>query len=95
MSRTGARSTEPVSTVVWLSPSATAFSCLCEPCLEAARRSGALFADALSSSSVRGSVAPDAAVTAVRCGAGHEIVLRRVERPPALTRPDDRQLQIA
>jgi hypothetical protein len=83
------------NTVVWFSPSATAFSCLCEPCLEAARLSGALFADALSNASVRGSVAPDAAVAVVRCGAGHEIVLRRVERPPALDRPDDRQLQIA
>ena len=83
------------NTTVWLSPSATVFSCLCEPCLEAARLSGALFADALSSSSVRGSVAPDAAVAVVRCEAGHEIVLRRVERPPALTRPDERQLQIA
>jgi hypothetical protein len=84
-----------MSTTVWLSPSATAFSCLCEPCLEAARRSGALFADALSSASVRGSVAPDAAVALARCDAGHEIVLRRIERPPALARPDDRQLQIA
>ena len=93
---TGVGSTEPVkNTVVWLSPSATAFSCLCEPCLETARLSGALFADALSSASVRGSVAPEAAVTVVRCEAGHELVLRRVERPPALDRPDDRQLQIA
>ena len=92
----GAGSKAPAkNTVVWLSPSATAFSCLCEPCLEAARLSGALFADALSSSSIRGSVAPDAAVTVVRCEAGHELVLRRVERPPALERPDDRQLQIA
>jgi hypothetical protein len=84
-----------MTTTVWLSPSAVAFSCLCEPCLEAARLSGALFAAALSSASVRGSVAPDATVTVVRCEAGHEIVLRRVERPPALARPDDRQLQIA
>jgi hypothetical protein len=83
------------NTVVWISPLATAFSCLCEPCLEAARLSGALFADALSSSSVRGSVAPDAAVAVARCDAGHEIVLRRVERPPALLHPDKRQLQIA
>jgi hypothetical protein len=94
---TGVGSTESAkeTTTVWLSPSAKAYSCLCEPCLEAARLAGALFADALSSSSVRGSVAPDAAVTVVRCKAGHEIVLRRVERPPALARPDDRQLQIA
>jgi hypothetical protein len=89
-------STEPAkNTTVWLSPSATAFSCLCEPCLEGARQSGALFADALASASVRGSVASEAAVAVVRCDAGHEIVLRRVERPPSLARPDDRQLQIA
>jgi hypothetical protein len=95
MSSTGV-SPDPVNnTVVWLSPSATAFSCLCEPCLEAARLSGVLFADALSRASVRGSVAPDAAATVVRCGAGHELVLRRVERPPGLVRPDDRQLQLA
>jgi hypothetical protein len=94
---TGIGSTEPakMQTTVWLSPSATAFSCLCEPCLETARLSGALFAEALSSASVRGSVSPEAAVTVVRCAAGHELVLRRVERPPALDRPDDRQLQIA
>jgi hypothetical protein len=93
---TGVGSTEPANnTVVWLSPSAVAFSCLCEPCLEGERVSGALFADALSRASVRGSVAPDAAVTVVRCNAGHEVVLRRVERPPALERPDERQLQIA
>jgi hypothetical protein len=84
-----------MTTTVWLSPSATAFSCLCEPCLESERLSGALFADALSHASVRGSVAADAPVTVVRCDAGHEIVLRRVERPPALERPDERQLQIA
>jgi hypothetical protein len=94
---TGVGSTEPAKTqtTVWLSPSAVAFSCLCEPCLEAARLSGALFADALSSASVRGSVTPDAAVTVVRCEAGHDLVLRRVERPPSLDRPDDRHLQIA
>jgi hypothetical protein len=92
----GGDSTQPAgNTVVWLSPAATAFSCLCEPCLEGARVSGALFADALARASVRGSVAPDAAVTVVRCHAGHELVLRRVERPPALERPDGRQLQIA
>jgi hypothetical protein len=84
-----------MTTTVWLSPSATAFSCLCEPCLEAARLAGALFADALARASVRGAVAPDAAVTVVRCDAGHELVLRRVERPPTLARPDERQLQIA
>jgi hypothetical protein len=84
-----------MATTVWLSPSATAFSCLCERCLEDARLSGALFADALSSASVRGALAPEVAVTVARCGAGHEIVLRRVERPPRLARHDERQLQIA
>ena len=82
-------------TVVWLTPSATGFSCLCEPCLEAARVSGALFADALAGAAVRGSIPIDTESLRVRCAAGHEIVLRRVERPPALTRPDERQLQIA
>ena len=84
-----------VETTVWLTPSATAFSCLCERCLEAARVSGALFADALSTASVRGSVAPEATLTVARCAAGHEIVLRRVERPPALVHPAEGQLQLA
>jgi hypothetical protein len=82
-------------TTVWLSPSATSFSCLCEPCLEAARRSGALFTDALAGASVRGSVGIEAEVTVARCAAGHEIVLRRVSLPPGLARPDERQLELA
>ncbi len=82
-------------TTVWLAPSATSFSCLCEPCLEAARLSGALFADALAGASVRGSVALETEAAVARCAAGHQIVLRRVERPPTLNRPDARQLQIA
>jgi len=81
-------------TTVWLSPSATSFACLCEPCLEAARVSGALFADALAGASVRGTIAPDAHTAEIACPAGHRIVLRRAERPPALARPDDRQLQL-
>jgi hypothetical protein len=84
-----------VRTTVWLTPSATAFSCLCEPCLETARVSGALFADALAGAAVRGTIPIDTESSHVRCAAGHEIVLRRIERPPALVRPDDRQLQIA
>lgn len=83
------------ATNVWISPSATAFSCLCEPCLEGAREAGLLFADALMVASVRGSIAAETDVTVVRCASGHELVLRRIERPPGLTRPDDRQLQIA
>jgi hypothetical protein len=82
-------------TTVWVSPSATAFSCLCEPCLERARIAGALFTDALTAATVRGSIAAECDMSVVRCAAGHEIVLRRVERPPALARPDDRQLQLS
>jgi len=83
-----------MTTTVWLPPSETAFSCLCEPCLEAARRSGALFSDALQAASVRGTVGRDSALGVVRCAAGHEIVLRRGDRPPALQRRDERQLQL-
>ena len=82
-------------TTAWLSPSATAFSCLCEQCLESARVSGALFADALAQASVRGAVAAETTVSVARCNAGHEIVLRRVERPPQLTHHDERQLQLS
>jgi hypothetical protein len=84
-----------MTTTVWVSPSATAFSCLCEVCLDRARDAGLLFSDALTAASVRGSLAVEADVTVVRCAAGHEIVLRRVERPPGLPRHDERQLQIA
>jgi hypothetical protein len=83
------------STTVWLSPSATSYSCLCEHCLEAARRSGEPFSDALHAASVRGTIGRDAFVVAVRCAAGHEIVLRRGDPPPALNGHDDRQLQLA
>jgi hypothetical protein len=82
-------------TTVWISPSATAFSCLCGTCMERARQEGLLFSEALMVSSVRGSIAADTDVALARCASGHEITLRRVERPPGLTRPDDRQLQIA
>ena len=82
------------TTTVWLSPSATSFSCLCEPCLESARVMGALFADALASSTVRGAIARDAEVAVARCSAGHEIVLRRSARPSSLQSHDDRQLQL-
>lgn len=82
-------------TIVWLSPSASSFSCLCEPCLEQARLSGVLFADALRVASVRGSLAIETTAASVRCAAGHELILRRVERPPGLAHPDERQLQLA
>ncbi len=82
------------TTVVWVAPSATSFSCLCEACLEGARTSGLLFADALMIASVRGSIPPGADISSRRCAAGHEIVLRRVARPPSLPHHDERQLAI-
>jgi hypothetical protein len=84
-----------MSTTVWIAPSATSFSCLCEPCLEAARIGGELFGDALRTALVRGTLAVETATASVRCRAGHELVLRRVERPPGLAHPDERQLQLA
>ena len=83
-----------MTTTVWVAPSATSFSCLCEPCLEAARTAGLLFADALMTASVRGTIAPEVEISSRRCAAGHEIVLRRIVRPPSLQSRDDRQLAI-
>jgi len=82
------------SNVVWLSPSATEFSCLCEACLETARAHGRSFVDAIQDASVRGTVEPDCDIAFARCRAGHNLVLRRVERPPILNRADARQLQL-
>lgn len=82
------------ATTVWIGPSATSYSCLCEACLERARVDGVLFAEALMVASVRGAIEAAAAVASVRCRAGHELVLRRVERPPNLSQPDSRQLQL-
>jgi hypothetical protein len=83
-----------MSTTVWLSPSARSFSCLCEVCLEQARTAGMLFADALMLASVRGDVGADVEVATRRCSAGHEVVLRRGDRPPSLSR-NDGQLSLA
>ena len=83
------------TTTVWLAPSATSFACLCERCLEEQRTGGALFADALRVAGVRGEVDRAASTAVLRCDAGHAIVLRRVERPPRLESPDERQLQLA
>src|SRR5207248_10922311 len=73
--RAGCRMTN----VVWLAPSATSFSCLCETCLETARGDGGSFLEAVRAASVRGTVGPEAPVAFARCAAGHEVVLRRVE----------------
>jgi hypothetical protein len=84
-----------MTTTVWISPSATTFSCLCEQCLEQARVAGVLFAEALLQASVRGTIGADVQACSRRCAAGHEIVLRRVERPPSLPHHDERQLILA
>jgi hypothetical protein len=80
--------------VVWLSPSATSFSCLCERCLEAARARGGSLVEAVQAASVRGVVAAESDVAFAHCRAGHEVVVRRVERPPRLARANERQLQL-
>jgi hypothetical protein len=80
--------------VVWLSPSATTFSCLCERCLDESHAAGAGFADAVRGALLRGAIATDVEVVRAHCAAGHELVLRRVERPPALARHDERQMQL-
>ena len=86
-------SARPTNTV-WLAPSATSFSSLCETCLEEARREGGSFLEAVRAASVRGTVGAEAPVAFARCAAGHEVVLRRVEQPPQLGRIDERQLQL-
>jgi hypothetical protein len=79
---------------VWVPPSATTFSCLCEACLELARSGGHSFLDAVRSASVRGRLPADTDVGFAHCAAGHEVVVRRVPTPLPLGRRDARQLQI-
>ena len=80
--------------VVWVSPSATQFSCLCERCLDD-RADASSFLDAIRVAAVRGELAVDAELALARCSAGHQIVVRRIDRPPRLARPDARQLELA
>ena len=79
---------------VWVSPSATAFSCLCETCLDRARGEGTSFLEAIRRASVRGHLPTETGVGFVHCAAGHEVVVRRIDRPAPLTRHDVRQLQL-
>jgi hypothetical protein len=83
------------SAQIWVAPTATEFSCLCERCLDGTQTRGAPFLDAVRVANVRGSLAPDADVVFVRCRNGHELTIRRIDRPTRLGRPDTRQLQIA
>ncbi len=81
---------------VWIAPGATQFACLCERCLDGPHGRGSRFLDAVRLASVRGTLALDADVAFLRCHFGHEVVVRRNDRPPALAnRPDSRQLQLA
>ena len=79
---------------VWVPPSATTFSCLCEACLERARSDGRSFLDAVRSASVRGRLPTETDVGFVHCTAGHQVVVRRMQTPTQLGRRDSRQLQI-
>jgi hypothetical protein len=81
--------------VVWVAPRATQFSCLCERCLDGTRARGSSFLDAVRVASVRGTVPSDTDVVFVRCRSGHELVVRRIDRPPNLEPQNARQLQIA
>jgi hypothetical protein len=79
---------------VWVPPSATTFSCLCETCLDLARADGRSFLEAVRGASVRGHIPTETDVGFIRCAAGHEVLVRRVDRPAQLTRSDGRQLQL-
>lgn len=77
---------------MWIAPAATQYSCLCERCLDGRSAS---FLDAVRFATVRGTVPLDTSVAFVRCRAGHELVVRRIDRPPNLALRDARQLQLA
>ena len=80
---------------MWVAPGATEFSCLCERCLDGDHENGRSFLDAVRLANVRGKLEPDAVLAFVRCRSGHELTVRRIDRPPALARHDARQLQLA
>jgi hypothetical protein len=44
---------------------------------------------------VRALLAPDADIALVGCRNGHELSIRRIDRPPRLGRADTRKLQLA
>jgi hypothetical protein len=79
---------------VWIAPGAAEFSCLCERCLEGLRSRESSFLAAVSRSAVRGSMPLDTSIAFVRCQNGHELVVRRVDRPDGLERRDARQLEL-
>ena len=73
---------------VWISPGATEFSCLCECCLDVARGEGGSFLAAVRAASVRGRMATETDVGFIHCATGHELIVRRVDGPTTLARPD-------
>ncbi len=79
---------------VWVAPGAEEYSCLCERCLDGIRSRESSFLDAVRHAAVRGSLPLDTGIAFVRCRNGHELVIRRVERPPALSCRDTRQLEL-
>ena len=79
---------------VWVPPSATTFSCLCEACLELAREDGRSFVEAVRNASVRGRLPTETDVGFVHCAAGHEVVVRRIHTPAPFVNRNARQLQI-
>jgi len=79
-------------TVIWIAPGAAEFSCLCEPCLERGRAGGASFLDLVGEANVRGSLALEADVGFVRCGSGHQLVVRRARRAHSRYRDGRSQL---
>jgi len=81
-------------TIVWLGPTETRFSCLCEECLDHVESSGDAFLDTIRSANVHGALSLESDVAFVRCRSGHELVVRRLDRPPSLARPSSRQLAL-
>ena len=79
---------------IWVAPNATAFSCLCETCLEHSRAEGRSFVEAVRTANVRGRLSAETDVGFAYCTGGHEVVVRRVRRPLHLTRRDERQMQL-
>ena len=59
-----------------------------------ARGEGGSFLAAVRAASVRGRLPTETDVGFIHCAAGHELVVRRVDRPSTLARPDARQLQL-
>jgi len=82
------------ASTVWVAPSATAYSCLCEECLDAASESGVSFDIALRVASVRGTLPDASALARAQCATGHELVIRRIEWPDGLSRRDPNQLEL-